>query len=410
MTGEELKQSRRLLFMLFVAWGVGFIDVQAVNIASVPMRSELGLSTIQVGMAVSGYFLMYSLMTMSSGWFVNHLGVRRALAFIMVAWGLFSGLTGTITSLVALLAMRSLLGFTQGGLGGVTSVAIMELFPPEKRGRAKAFQASAGSVGVAVGILFCAAMTQWFGWRVMFGCFAVVGALLAFLFMAQYKTPHLEKRTVTVHKQLGLKQAVTNSNAMLLAFIQFGLGAFMWGLNAWLPSYWVESKGLDLLHMGMLSLIPWIVSFVFMNFSSYILDVYFNGRERYALSAILVIGGLLLYAMLKVSSIAAGFALLTAVTVLMSIGSATVYMLSMKYMPSEMISSSTGLVLLGQQLGGVVAPPVMGALLVWFAGNYDAVFGFVILLVFLGALASLRFNSKKDSVALAQPVHSTPQR
>ncbi len=101
MTGEELKQSRRLLFMLFVAWGVGFIDVQAVNIASVPMRSELGLSTIQVGMAVSGYFLMYSLMTMSSGWFVNHLGVRRALAFIMVAWGLFSGLTGTITSLVA---------------------------------------------------------------------------------------------------------------------------------------------------------------------------------------------------------------------------------------------------------------------------------------------------------------------
>ena len=147
-----------------------------------------------------------------------------------------------------------------------------------------------------------------------------------------------------------------------------------------------------------------------MNFSSYILDVYFNGRERYALSAILVIGGLLLYAMLKVSSIAAGFALLTAVTVLMSIGSATVYMLSMKYMPSEMISSSTGLVLLGQQLGGVVAPPVMGALLVWFAGNYDAVFGFVILLVFLGALASLRFNSKKDSVALAQPVHSTPQR
>ena len=34
MTGEELKQSRRLLFMLFVAWGVGFIDVQAVNIAS----------------------------------------------------------------------------------------------------------------------------------------------------------------------------------------------------------------------------------------------------------------------------------------------------------------------------------------------------------------------------------------
>ncbi len=56
MTGEELKQSRRLLFMLFVAWGVGFIDVQAVNIESVPMRSELGLSTIQVGMAVSGYF------------------------------------------------------------------------------------------------------------------------------------------------------------------------------------------------------------------------------------------------------------------------------------------------------------------------------------------------------------------
>lgn len=385
------QKSWLLLTLIFVAWGFGYVDKQAINIGAVAIRAELGLEASEMGAVMSSFFLMYSVMTLAGGYIVSRYGSRRSLIGIVLLWAVFSALTGMAQSFIMLIAVRFLLGLTQGGFAPITSVAIAELFPTDMRGRAKTFQVSAGSMGVAFGTFFCAAVTAYLGWRAMFIAFGVIGAVITLLLARYYHTASAAEE----ERQASLAETVRNTLVLKLAFIQFGLGVFIWGLNAWLPSYWLEVKGLDMVEMGALSTVPWIVSFVLMNFCSYLQERYFAGRERLAIVGTLLIGGALMYAMLGAATVGAGFTLLTIVTVLMSIASATVYMIPMKYMDKTSVGTATGIIIFGQQLAGVIAPVVMGYLITLFAGSYDAVFGFVILVILAGAAVAFTINGKE---------------
>lgn len=393
LSAETNRKSWLLLVLIFVAWGFGYVDKQAINIAAVPLREELSLSTGQMGAVMSSFFFMYSLMTLSGGYLASHFGTRRSLIGIVLLWAIFSCLTGMAGSFLMLISVRFLLGFSQGGFGPITSVAIAELFPPEMRGRAKTFQVSAGSMGVAFGALFCAVSTAWFGWRSMFFFFGFMGLLITVLLARFYHTKPVAAGESGV-SQVSLRSMLCNPFILKLAFIQFGLGVFIWGLNAWLPSYWLEVKGLDMVHMGTLSMVPWLVSFVLMNFSSYLLETRFQHSQKAVLTVSLLLGAALMYAMLRANSVAAGFSLLTVVTVLMSIASATVYMMPMQWMTAHEVGTATGVIIFGQQLAGVVAPVIMGYLISLFDGSYDAVFGFVIFVILLGVVTALSIKGK----------------
>ena len=382
-----------LLVLIFIAWGLGYVDRQAINIVAVPLRSDLGLSAGEMGMVMSSFFVMYSVMTLSGSFLVNHFGSRRSLLGIVFCWALFSGMTGAASSLVMLLAIRFLLGFSQGGFAPITSVTIAELFPPEERGRAKTFQVSAGSVGVASGTFFCALVTAYFGWRSVFFCLAAMGFFITAMLWKFYHVAPSEGDAD--RQQIGVKDMIGNTLVWKLAFIQFGLGVFIWGLNAWLPSYWLEVKGLDMVQMGTLSMLPWVVSFLLMNGCSYLLETRFGGHEKLAIFLALLFGDGLMYVMLQADSIAGGFALLTVVTVLMSIASAVVYMVPMKYLPKQAVGTATGMIILGQQLAGIVSPVVMGYLITALGGSYAGVFGFAIAVILLGALTALSLKVRK---------------
>ncbi|MBS4912593.1 MAG: MFS transporter [Veillonella sp.] len=392
---NSLKKSWFLLFLIFVAWGFGYVDRQAINIAAVFLREELSLTTGQMGAVMSSFFLMYSLMTLSGSYLISRFGTRKSLLSIVFLWAVFSSMTGMTSTFLMLVGVRFLLGFSQGGFASITSVAIAELFPPEIRGRAKAFQVSAGSMGIAFGTFFCALSTAWFGWRAMFFFFGIIGLIITLL-LAKFYHPKPTEKGAKQESQVSLLHMMRNPFILKLAFVQFGLGVFIWGLNAWLPSYWLEVKGLDMIHMGALSTVPWIVSFILMNFSSYLLETRFQKSQKLMLSLSLFLGAVLMYAMLRVDSIFAGFTLLTIVTVLMSIASATVYMMPMQRMATNEVGTATGVIIFGQQLAGIIAPVVMGYLISLFAGSYDAVFGFVILVIILSTITALTIRDKKE--------------
>lgn len=380
------KRSVLLLALIFVAWGFGYVDRQAINIAAVSIREELALTTGEMGIVMSSFFCMYSVMTLGGSFLANRFGTRRSLLGIVFLWAVFSGMTGAAGSFLLLVSVRFLLGLSQGGFAPITSVAVTELFPPEQQGRAKAFQVSAGSAGVAFGALFCATSTALFGWRMMFLFFGVIGLVITILL---YQFYHVQERVEEKKPQAGVKELLRSALVWKLAFIQFGLGAFIWGMNAWLPSYWLEVKGLAMVEMGALSMLPWVVSFFCMNFSAYLLERYFAGKECLTLGVSLFLTCVCMYVMLGADSITAGFAWLTLGTVLASISSAIVYMIPMKYMERNRVGSATGIIIFGQQLAGVCVPIIMGYLISMFAGSYDAVFIFVIGIMLLGAVTSL---------------------
>ena len=55
LSAETNRKSWLLLVLIFVAWGFGYVDKQAINIAAVPLREELSLSTGQMGAVMSSF-------------------------------------------------------------------------------------------------------------------------------------------------------------------------------------------------------------------------------------------------------------------------------------------------------------------------------------------------------------------
>lgn len=400
---SEGQRSWAILILIFAAWGFGYVDKQAINIATVAIRQDLGLSASEMGIVMSSFFFSYSAMTLAGGFLAAKFGTKRSLVGIVFLWVVFSCLTGMSSSLVMLLMVRFFLGLSQGGFGAITSIAITELFPPELRGRAKTFQVSAGSMGIAIGAILAASLTVAIGWRLMFVFFGVIGLIIVFLLYRFYRARNFSIDDGAgdeneIKSVVSIRSVVRIRLVWKLAAIQFALGSFIYGLNAWMPSYWLDVKKLDMMMMGTLSMIPWLVSFACMNFNSWIMDRFFHKKEKIVLGSVLFLSGLFMYLMLQMESIMTAFSCLTIVTILTSVASAVVYTIPMKYMPRETVGSATGIILFGQQLAGVVAPAVMGYMITIFAGSYNAVFGFVIAILCIGSVISFMIRVKKEDI------------
>lgn len=192
-----------------------------------------------------------------------------------------------------------------------------------------------------------------------------------------------------------VKEVLRISIVWKMAIMQFSIGVFMWGMNSWMPSYWVKVRHLDMVTMGKLASIPWIVTFVCMNFSGWILDKLMVGREMVFLSITFAITGIFTYLMYTAGTIPLAILFLTVTTVAIGVSSTAIFVIPLKYMKKELIGTATGILNFGQQLAGILAPSIMGYMITVFNGSYTAVFLFVIFTVTISFIISLTIDTKK---------------
>ncbi len=390
-----------VIMVMFLTWTVGYLSKNAINVASISIAKEFSLNPSQVGMIMSSFFLSYAFMTLVGGYFADRFGARKALTIMMITWAIATLFTGIAWSFGSIIVMRFLFGLCAGGFSSASSVAIAELFHKEKRGRAKSLVVSAGSVASALGPITVAALTISVGWRSAFRLFGILGILMAVVFFVIYKNaqPIEENEDVKGEKKdvtkAPLKELLKVPFVWKLAVMQFALGVFMWGLNSWMPSYWMKVRHLNMVTMGALSAIPWITSFILMNFSGYFLDKYLVGKEGKFLGIVFAIGAVFTYLCFIAPNVPLAFTYLTVVTVSMSVASPAIFVLPLKYLKREQVASASGIAGFGQQFAGIVAPTMMGYMISLFKGSYFAVFGIVIATVLIAMVLAFTVNTKQ---------------
>lgn len=291
-------------------------------------------------------------------------------------------------------------GASEGGFVPASSVAISELYPRGERGRAKAFLVSAAQVGTAIGTFAVAAFIASVGWRYAFWTYAALGMIIAAVFWAVSKSDKPKYvRFDTTRPKLPLGHILKMPLIWKLLIIQFAIGTFFFGLSSWLPSYWVQVKGLSLVKMGALTAVASLVAFVFQNFGGWIVDKYFVGREKILICICLAIAGFAVYFMYAAESVGMAFTFLTVATTAIAVTSPIVFTLPLKYIPEEFIGTGTGIANFGQQIAGMLAPSIFGYFIYVFHGSYFAVFMFVIATVVIAFIAALTVNTSGYSVS-----------
>lgn len=395
----QLRQSWLILSVIFIQWLIGYFDKTAISVLAVPISAEFNFSKPQMGMVLSGFFFGFALMVPIGGYLADRFGPRRVLFTVMLLWSVFTGLTAFAWSLMSLIAMRALFGAAEGSFPAASSAAIAQLMPFNKRGRAKGLLQSGATLGTGVGAFLVAWIASISGWRMPFLVFSALGIVTSVIFL-MVSSPMVAagEKTRRNGGKVPIKEVLRSPLIWLLASTQFGVGFFAWGLSSWLPSYWVQVKGLQLTGAGLATAIPNIVSFFTMIAVGFLADKT-AGKEGRFVSAFMVVTIVATVLTYYASSVFQGVIYVGVAQIAISACAPLLAIVVLKRVAPAVVGTATGMTNFGQQLAGVIAPTVMGYAIELAGGAYGVIFALVVGILAVCAVISL-FIDKADVGAL----------
>ncbi|MGX9134745.1 MFS transporter [Rummeliibacillus sp. JY-2-4R] len=388
------KNKTIVLTLLFLTWVVNYLDKNSMSVALISISKQFHLTTTQSGMIISSFFLAYAFMQLLGGWLTDKYGSKKVILFSLLFWSIFTVVTGFAWSFVSLIAIRFLFGLGEGSFPPASSVALAENFPKEQRGRAKGVLSASTQIGSIISVLLAAVLIKNVGWQNMFHIFGILGFVFMILLWKFLPNRASQKKEKNGNK-VSYLNVLKMKSVWLLMLIYFGMSMVNWGLNSWLPSYWVNARHLELVKTGAISMIPTACSLIGILLSSWILDKLKPGKEKY-----LIILGSLISIFALYFTISAGSVSL-AVTDLcfayFGVGLISVVLaLPLKYYGQNSMGSAVGMMYFGGQMAGTLAPTLMGYMISVFHGSYNGAFVLLIVSLVIPIIASLFLNMKGD--------------
>ena len=260
-TPERSPRFRRYLVVasLFLLSLITYIDRAAISTAKGPMAADLGFSDAQMGAVFSAFAVGYAAAQIPSGWFADRIGPRKALAIAVVFWSLLTAVTGAMTRLGPLLAVRFLFGIAEAGAYPGAARVFYNWLPASERGIANGVLFSGGLLGAAFAFPIYAWLLQHYDWRGAFYILAVPGLLWGACWLMWFRDFPREPMVheVTDEGPAPSVGTLLRSRGMLLAMFQYFAGNFTFYICiSWMHPYLLERYGLSAGQAAGYSMIP----------------------------------------------------------------------------------------------------------------------------------------------------------
>lgn len=107
----------RLIVMVFLGTlaFITYFDRVCISRAEGDIIRDLGISKEQMGLIMGAFWLAYALFELPGGWMGDRFGARSTLSRIVLAWSLFTCLSGSAMGFLSLLTWRFLFGVGEAG-------------------------------------------------------------------------------------------------------------------------------------------------------------------------------------------------------------------------------------------------------------------------------------------------------
>ena len=116
LAGETPTRVRyKVMAFLCVLSFLTYFDRVCIMRAQDDIRATLGITTQQMGWIMGAFWLSYALFEIPAGWMGDRFGTRVTLTRIVLAWSLFTALSGSAMGFVSLLTYRFLFGVGEAG-------------------------------------------------------------------------------------------------------------------------------------------------------------------------------------------------------------------------------------------------------------------------------------------------------
>jgi MFS family permease len=248
------RAQNHLLVAGLICYGFDALDFMMLTLALPLMIAEWHLTLGQAGLLGTAGMVGVGLSALVLGWCADRYGRRPALLASVVIFAVFTAGIALARNRWEVMALRFIAGFGIGGVWGVVTTLIKEVWPPARRARAISWVLSAWPVGVSAAALLAAVVLPRLGWRALFlcGATALLGAAYAYLVVPEsdawlaHHLQHAGRKQGTV-KQIFV--AGYGRQTLIATLVAASMLTAYWGINTWLPTYLVREH--DLAPSGM---------------------------------------------------------------------------------------------------------------------------------------------------------------
>ena len=173
-----------LLAVLFSTFGFVFFDRLALNFLTPYFKDELGLSNADIGLLGGIPALTWAIAGICVGFLSDRIDRRKPLLVAAIlAFTLFSALSGLVGGLASLLLFRALMGAAEGAVLPLSQPLMLHSSTPRRRGLNMGLLqgSSAGLLGGVLGPVVTVWLAESFGWRTAFYATVIPGLVMAAL-------------------------------------------------------------------------------------------------------------------------------------------------------------------------------------------------------------------------------------
>lgn len=157
------------------------------------LKESFNLTNAQVGVLSSATVLGYAPTLLIAGWFVDRMGVKRALAVGTIFSGISVGSVALAPSYWVMFTLLAISGLGCGFIYPAAVKAIMVWFPPHERGTAVGVNQSAVNISGMMGAAIMPALATSAGWRAGFLAASALAFCVCLFAMLVYRRPTREE-------------------------------------------------------------------------------------------------------------------------------------------------------------------------------------------------------------------------
>ncbi len=379
--------------LLSVGIAIAYLDRtnMSIALASTEFRRTFALSEFDRGLINSAFFCSYALLQIPAGMLVDRYSVRVLYAISFAGWSLLSASTAWLSSVAELIVIRILLGVAESVATPASLRWINDHIGEEHRGLAiGSFQAGT-KVGSAVGAPLAVWLLMRFSWRVMF---VVMGAgcliwLVPWLHLVRDDGSGPARNA----SRVPIRRLFKSHIIWGVVIGTFCYSYFAYFCVTWLPSYFVERRGLSMAAMSFYSFVSFASLAIMTPLAGWAADrIISYGKDPIVVRKSFIILGFLFGSteIVGAHTQSRDLALFFAVFSLGALGlaSANYWALTQVLVPADAIGSAAGIQNCASNTAGFLSPLIAGWL-IQSTGSYETAMKAIWLVLICGVLAYL---------------------
>lgn len=249
-----------VLFMVFIATGLNFLDRQVLSVVIIKIQREFAITDIQYGMVNTGFLIGYAIMFTVAGRLIDVLGSKKGLAVSVGVWSIANCLHGVVNNFHQLVGSRFLLGLGEGGCFPGAAKTVNEWFGLKERALANGIAIGGAAIGAVIAPPLTIYLASSLGWRLAFVVPGLIGLVWVLIWVLIPRSKNhlgsqpLSSSSITVPFLSLLK----NRDALTFILIRFLLDPVVYFVMFWVPKYLHDARHVSFERIGELFWIPFL--------------------------------------------------------------------------------------------------------------------------------------------------------